>query len=87
MSITLTLILVIFTSLISYQAFENYTMRQKLIMHPASVKQRGEFYRFLTSGFIHANWMHLIINMYVLFTFGEAVEKALNYYFSFLKYP
>ena len=81
MSITLTLILVIFTSLISYQAFENYTMRQKLIMHPASVKQRGEFYRFLTSGFIHANWMHLIINMYVLFTFGEAVEKALNYYF------
>jgi len=27
-----------------------------------------------THGFIHADWLHLIINMFVLFSFGEAVE-------------
>jgi len=46
--------------------------------------------RFLTSGFIHADWWHLGINMFVLWSFGNAVEKY--YYpaelgeFSTLKY-
>ena len=74
MDITLTLVIVIMTSIISYQAFSNQSMKQKLIFHPVSVKGRGEFYRFLTSGFIHADFMHLLINMYVLYIFGTEVE-------------
>ena len=31
-------------------------------------------YRLLTSGFVHADWIHLIVNMYVLYEFGEFVE-------------
>jgi len=81
MSITLTLIIVGITSLISYQAFENPTMRSKLLMHPVSVKQRGEFYRFLTSGFVHADWSHLLINMYVLYIFGEMIENFFDQIF------
>lgn len=73
--ISLTIIIIIFTCLISYQAFNDSTMRSKLIMHPASVHEFGQYYRFLTSGFLHGSWMHLGINMYVLWMFGEALEK------------
>ena len=38
---------------------------------------RGEWYRFLTSGFIHADWMHLLVNMYVLYIFGDILEHYL----------
>ena len=78
MGLSLTLILVIVTGFISYQAFENRTMKSKLLMHPVSVKNFGEYYRFLTSGFVHADWTHLIINMYVLYTFGEVIENFFN---------
>lgn len=71
----LTLILVIMTGIISYQAFENTSMRNKLLFHPASVKEFGEYYRFLTHGFVHANWQHLLINLFVLYQFGEVIES------------
>ncbi len=35
-----------------------------------------QYYRFLTYGFIHANWMHLIFNMYAFYLFGVATENA-----------
>ncbi len=71
---SLTLILVIMTGLISYQAFNNQSMKQQLMMHPVTVKNNGEYFRFLTNGFVHADWTHLLINMYVLYIFGEIVE-------------
>ena len=45
--ITLTLILIIFTCLISYQAFNDSAMRSKFVMHPASVNEFGQYYRCL----------------------------------------
>ena len=71
----MTLIFVIMTGLISYQAFENQSMKSKLLFHPVSIKESGQFYRFLTHGFIHADWQHLLINMYVLYIFGEMMEN------------
>ena len=78
---SLTLIIVIMTSLISYQAFEDPSKKIKLVMHPARVKEFGEVYRFLTSGFVHSDWMHLLFNMYVLYVIGEQVETAFLGYF------
>jgi membrane associated rhomboid family serine protease len=43
----------------------------------------AEYYRLLTSGFIHADWPHLIFNMLTLYFFGENVE----YYFTALGKP
>ncbi|MEN0006102.1 MAG: rhomboid family intramembrane serine protease [Bacteroidota bacterium] len=75
---SLTIVLIIMTSIISYQAFSNADMRQKLILHPASIKEFGQWHRFLTHGFIHADWGHLILNMYVLYIFGEDLEFYFN---------
>lgn len=72
--VTLSLILVIFTCIISYQGFNDNHMRSKFSMHPASVKEFGQWFRLLTSGFLHKDFMHLGVNMYVLWMFGENLE-------------
>ena len=73
-----TIILIILTALISYQAFNHIAFREKLLFHPYVIKEQGEWYRFLTSGFIHADWTHLIVNMYVLYQFGPIIEHYLS---------
>lgn len=78
MSVSLTIIFIIIISLVSYYAFGRPDVRQKLIMHPYTVAREGAYMRFLTSGFIHANWMHLIFNMVSFYFFGENVESVLG---------
>ena len=38
----------------------------------------GQFYRIITSAFIHANIFHLLCNMYTLFIIGSQVEQFLG---------
>ena len=71
---SITLLLVLLTGLVSYQAFNNPAISQKLLLHPYSVYHHGEWYRLLTHGFVHADWGHLLINMFVLYQFGELME-------------
>jgi membrane associated rhomboid family serine protease len=71
---SITLAIIILTSLISYQAFNDRGLFLKLKHYPRQESSSGEYYRMLTSGFVHANWLHLFVNMYVLWVFGEAVE-------------
>ena len=76
----MTIILIIITVLISWQAFNNPELRGRLIFLPAAIKQRGEYYRFLTHGFIHADFQHLLFNMYALYIFGGSVEFVFKQY-------
>ena len=55
-------------------------MIDDLIFYPPSVN-RGQFYRFITHGFIHADPGHLIFNMIALSSFGENVEKSFTIHF------
>lgn len=75
MGLSLTLVLIIITGLISWQAFNNPEMKAKLLFSPAMISNRGEYYRFLTSGFVHGDFIHLLVNMYVLYLFGEYIES------------
>jgi membrane associated rhomboid family serine protease len=38
----------------------------------------GEYYRLLTSAFLHGGVVHLLLNMYALYLFGPPVEAALG---------
>lgn len=69
-----TIILIILTVLISYSAFNNYTLFNNLILWPKRMTEPKEYYRLITSGFIHADYMHLIFNMMALYFFGRVVE-------------
>ncbi len=70
----LTLLIIALTALTSIRAFQSPELTEKMIFRPYFVKQGREYYRFLSSGFIHADWVHLAVNMFVLFSFGRNVE-------------
>lgn len=71
----MTYILIAFTALISIPAFNNHDWFLKFQFNAYQAVQRKQWYRLLTHGFLHANWMHLIVNMLVLFFFGPRVEQ------------
>jgi membrane associated rhomboid family serine protease len=73
---TATNLIVAITCVVSYLAFNSAVLRGQLIFHPLTINRHKQWYRFITSGFIHGNGMHLAINMFVLWSFGNAVEKA-----------
>ena len=76
MEFSLTLIIIVVTVLISIKGFSDDMFRAKAMFYPYEIKEQKEWYRFLTSGFLHADWLHLIVNMYVLYMFGPILEKA-----------
>ena len=73
MVMTITLIIVIVTVLVSIGGFSNTKIIDDLIFYPPAIR-RGQFYRFITHGLIHANPMHLIFNMIALYSFGDNLE-------------
>lgn len=77
----MTFIIIAITCVISYMAFNNPQLRSNMLFVPAAVKERGELYRFITHGFIHADFMHLLFNMYALYIFGGAAEYAFEILF------
>ena len=50
----------------------------KLQFNPYQVFHRKQYYRLFTHAFVHADWIHLLINMYVLHSFGMAVESIFS---------
>lgn len=49
---------------------------QGLLFGPAV--EAGEWWRVVTSGFLHANLLHIGFNMYALWIFGQPLERALG---------
>ncbi len=61
--------------ILSLAAFRNPALLSKLLFNPYQVVQRREYYRIITHAFIHANFIHLLFNMYVLYQFGGLIES------------
>ncbi len=77
--ITITIILIVITVIMSFYAWNNPAVQQKWIFNPYRIHQRNEYYRFLTSGFIHADYIHLGFNMFTFYFFGQAIESIYGY--------
>jgi len=67
------LILIALTAGISMYAWSNRELMEKWVFSPYLVSKRGEWYRFLTSGFLHADLMHLGFNLFAFYSFSPAV--------------
>jgi len=74
--ITVTIIILLLTCVISFTAFSNEKITNDLIFYPPAVTNHNQWYRFITCGFIHADFLHLAFNMYTFFIFGKMVESA-----------
>ena len=75
MNFSITTLLIGITVAASLYAWNKPEILQKWIFNPYRIQANGEYYRFLTSGFIHQDYMHLLFNMITLYYFGTAIEQ------------
>ena len=76
MSVIFVIILVA-TIVISYQGFNNYPFFNRYKFNIREVK-RGDYIRLISSGFLHADWSHLIFNMLSLYFFQGIIVQTMG---------
>jgi len=74
---TITILLLIACVGVSLMAFNDSGLMAKLLFSPYEIRRKNQWYRFITHGFVHADYVHLFMNMWVLYIFGTDVEKTL----------
>lgn len=79
--ISFNLILILVTAVISFLAFSKQDLFSKLVFNPYVIKTRKEWHRVITHAFIHGDWGHLFVNMFVLYFFGSNMEHILTSHF------
>lgn len=55
------------------------TAAQEYGMYPPAIATNGEYFRLLTSAFLHGGILHILFNMYVLFALGPTLERILGH--------
>lgn len=78
---SITLIIIVLTVIASFYAWSNPQVQHKWIFSPYIVHTNNEYHRFVTSGFIHADQMHLFFNMFTFYFFGELIEGVYQHNF------
>ncbi len=76
--VSLSLILLIVTSAVSLLAFGAPGILRRYAESPWEIVNRGRWYQLITSGFLHADLGHLMMNMFTLYFFGPAMERVLG---------
>ncbi|KMM73988.1 rhomboid family intramembrane serine protease [Xanthomonas sp. LMG 8992] len=72
------LILIVLTVLVSWAAFNNRRLLDRLILWPPAVDRHKQYDRLVTYGFIHADFPHLLFNMVTLYFFGGPIEVLME---------
>ncbi|MGR7813905.1 rhomboid family intramembrane serine protease [Lacinutrix undariae] len=72
-----TIVIIAANIIISYKGFGDYSFFERYKFNIGSIK-RGEQIRMFSSGFLHADTMHLIFNMLTLYFFADIVVSYLG---------
>ena len=84
----ITLGLIAVTALVSWLAFKDRRLVDRLILWPPAVSQRHQYWRLASYGLLHADLSHLLFNMITLFFFGRLIEQVMvQLTGSWLTYP
>lgn len=78
----MSLIIVLITIGVSVYAFYHQQVISRLSLRSYGVIEQKEYYRILTHGLVHADWAHLLVNMYVLYMFGRLCETYFSVFFT-----
>lgn len=70
--------IIVITGLVSFIGFRNQSFEERFIFCPEYILRDKQGYRLFTSAFLHANWQHLIFNMYSFYAFGRHIELRLG---------
>jgi len=74
----ITILIVISTAVISIASFRRMDLFSKLDFQPYLINKKNEYFRFISHTFVHADWIHLIVNMLVFYSFGRYVEQIFS---------
>ena len=87
MQAPVTFFLIGITCLVSWMAFNNRKLMDRLILWPPAIDQHRQYDRLVTYGFIHGDFMHLLFNMVTLFFFGQQIEQLMTRVMGIWAYP
>lgn len=76
-NLTVTEILIASVVVVSVVGFASDAVQRALVLNPYRV-WRGQLWRLLTAGWIHADVVHLGLNMFVLYVFADRVRAKLG---------
>jgi membrane associated rhomboid family serine protease len=68
------------TVIVSLLAFQRQDLLRELLLDPLAIKRRGQYYRLVSYGLVHADGQHLLFNMITLFFFGGLSERLISQY-------
>jgi membrane associated rhomboid family serine protease len=68
------------TIAVSLIAFSSDWVYENFILHPYNVSKGKQLYTLITSGFIHADYMHLFFNMFTFYFFAFPLEKTIGHW-------
>lgn len=71
-------VIFVFTIVTSLYAFYDNSVYGKFMLHPYSVSKGNNIYTLITSGLIHADWMHLFFNMFTFYAFAFTLERLMG---------
>ncbi len=63
---------------LSFAAFQNAALMDRLMFDVSRIRRNKEWYRWVSSGFVHGDPFHLLINMMTLYAFGPTLEAWLG---------
>ncbi|HEX9046629.1 MAG TPA: rhomboid family intramembrane serine protease [Verrucomicrobiae bacterium] len=69
-----TWIILIATALASLAAFQNPSLKERWMFNPKAILADRQWERMLTSGLIHADWVHFIFNAFSFYGFARFLE-------------
>ncbi|MFC1766747.1 rhomboid family intramembrane serine protease, partial [Planctomycetota bacterium] len=70
-----TLAVIIATVITSYRGFTDQRVLERYMFQVEGILGYRQYYRILSSGFMHANGPHLFFNMFCFYSFGQSIER------------
>lgn len=74
----ITLVLMIVNLIITYQGLARREFLDRLSFNIGAIRQNKQYYRFISSGFLHVDWSHFIFNIMTLYFFGGPLARAVG---------
>src|SRR5215469_6651549 len=69
-----TIAVLVITALASFYAFQRPDIRERWIFNPRAILAHKEYYRMVSCGLIHADWVHFLFNAISFLSFAQNIE-------------
>ena len=80
-TISISLMIMAVTVLVSLAAWQKPDWMELMTMNPYRIDRKKQYWRFISSGFIHADFTHLFFNLFSFYFFGTQLENIFSVIF------